>query len=200
MSKLVLGLDLGSNSLGWGLLRANADGKLEQLIDTGVRIFPKAVEEKTPTPKNQKRRNRRLARRTIQRRARRKKQLLNYLISLSLLPKELLDDERPEGILNRLGDPYQLRAKALDGKLEPHQLGRVLLHLVQRRGFLSNKKTLLGRDMLDDPDVLAVLGEDEDIDSGRCGRECLQGRYQPASPGDFRRKVQNIGRISGIQT
>ena len=59
----------------------------------------------------------------------------------------------------RLGTRMDLRAKALDYPLRSDELGRVLLHLVQRRGFLSNKKTLLGRDMLDDPDVIAVLDE-----------------------------------------
>lgn len=168
MSKLILGLDLGSNSLGWALLNADDENRPISILDTGVRIFPKAVEEKTPTPKNQQRRNSRLARRTIQRRARRKQRLENYLIKLGLLPSELQQENR-EGILNGLGDPYQLRAKALDYQLTAHELGRVLLHLVQRRGFLSNKKTLLGREMLDDPDVIAVLqeedGEETSIDS-----------------------------------
>ncbi|MCA9456800.1 MAG: type II CRISPR RNA-guided endonuclease Cas9 [Nitrospira sp.] len=164
MSKVVLGLDLGSNSLGWGLLESDDEGVLQRIIDVGVRIFPKAVEEKTPTPKNQERRIKRLARRTIQRRARRKKKMLNYLVSLKLLPQELLGDESFEGILNGLGDPYDLRAKALDYDLKPYEFGRVLLHLVQRRGFLSNKKTLLGRDMLDDPDVLAILGEEGEFE------------------------------------
>jgi CRISPR-associated endonuclease Csn1 len=159
---MILGLDLGSNSLGWALLRADDDGLAQQIHDAGVRIFPKAVEEKTPTPKNQKRRNSRLARRTIQRRARRKKKLLNCLVSLNLLPRALLDTSQPEGILNKLGDPYQLRSRALDHPLTATELGRVLLHLVQRRGFLSSRKTLLGRDMLDDPDVLAVLGEEDE--------------------------------------
>jgi len=38
-------------------------------------------------------------------------------------------------------DPYELRAAALDEKLEPHHLGRTLFHLNQRRGFKSNRKT-----------------------------------------------------------
>lgn len=114
MSKLILGLDLGSNSLGWGLLGADANLQPEYLIDAGVRIFRKAVEEKTPTPKNQTRRNSRLARRTIQRRARRKQKLENYLIKQGLLPTELQGEFNREGVLNSLGDPYQLRARALD--------------------------------------------------------------------------------------
>ena len=167
MSKTILGLDLGSNSLGWALLSGGDEGAPGSIIDLGVRIFPKAVEDKTPTPKNQKRRNSRLARRTIQRRSRRKSRLLNYLIKLNLLPAELHGNAQPEGILNSLGDPYMLRAKALDHDLLPHELGRVILHFAQRRGFLSNKKTLLGSDMLDDPDVIAVLRDDgqDDTDS-----------------------------------
>ncbi|MDH5553010.1 MAG: hypothetical protein OEX82_06720, partial [Nitrosomonas sp.] len=62
MSKRVLGLDLGSNSLGWALLE-EIDGNTNQIIDLGSRIFTKAVEEKVPTPKNVKRRDMRLGRR-----------------------------------------------------------------------------------------------------------------------------------------
>ena len=162
MSKKILGLDIGSNSIGWALLETTED-KPSKLIDIGSRIFIKAVEDKTPTPKNIKRRDARLARRVIQRRARRKQRMLNYLVKLRLLPAELKDHSQPEIVLNELGDPYQLRAKALDEKLTPFQAGRVMLHLVQRRGFLSNRKTLIG-DMADDPDVVAVLAELEGED------------------------------------
>ncbi len=169
MSKKILGLDLGSNSIGWALLEEK-EGKPSGIIDLGSRIFTKAVEEKTPTPKNMKRRDARLARRVIQRRARRKSRMLNYLVSLNLLPKELQGNTQPEIILNELGDPYQLRAKALDVALNASELGRVLLHLVQRRGFLSNRKTLLG-DMIDDPDVLDILNELDDNDDKPAGEE-----------------------------
>lgn len=36
---------------------------------------------------------------------------------------------------------YELRASALERKLDPLELGRALYHLAQRRGFLSNRKT-----------------------------------------------------------
>src|SRR5579885_515568 len=32
-------------------------------------------------------------------------------------------------------NPYELRVKALDEKLHPHEFGRALYHLVQRRGY-----------------------------------------------------------------
>jgi CRISPR-associated endonuclease Csn1 len=169
MSKKILGLDLGTNSIGWALLE-ETDKQPSNIIDIGVRIFQKAVENgSTPTPKNVKRRNARLARRVIQRRARRKQRMLNYLVSLDLLPKELQKHPQPEIILNSLGDPYRLRARALDHQLGNFELGRVLLHLVQRRGFLSNRKTLLG-DMVDDPDVLAILAEDDDTEDNSSER------------------------------
>jgi len=172
MSKKILGLDLGTNSIGWALLEED-NKQPTALCDLGVRIFQKAVEEKTPIPKNQKRRDKRLARRVIQRRSRRKQRMLNFLVKLGLLPEEIQGHTQPEIILNGLGDPYRLRARALDEKLENYELGRVLLHLVQRRGFLSNRKTLLG-DMIDDPDVVAILAEDdaaEDRSSERAKEE-----------------------------
>ncbi|WP_419176462.1 type II CRISPR RNA-guided endonuclease Cas9 [Desulfosediminicola sp.] len=173
MCKKIIGLDLGTNSIGWAVLGADEEGAPKNIIGLGSRIFTKAVEDKTPTPKNVQRRNARLNRRVVQRRSRRKKRMMNYLLKLDLLPQELRNSHQPEVILNTLGDPYQLRAKALDSQLEKHELGRVLLHLVQRRGFLSNKKTLLG-DMVDDPDVLEILQEAEasgDIDANETADE-----------------------------
>ncbi|CAC9630166.1 CRISPR-associated endonuclease Cas9 [uncultured Gammaproteobacteria bacterium] len=155
MSKKILGLDLGSNSIGWALMN-ETDGEVEQIIDLGSRIFNKAVEEKVPTPKNQKRRDMRLGRRVLQRRARRKQRMANYLISLDLLPQELSNNFGQEKLLNELGDPYELRTKGLDKQLTPHQLGRVLLHFVARRGFLSSKKQIAG-DLVDDPDTQTYL-------------------------------------------
>lgn len=157
MSKRVLGLDLGSNSLGWALLEEQ-NGKVNRFIDIGSRIFSKAVEEKTPTPKNVKRRDMRLGRRVLQRRARRKQRMLHYLVSLNLLPAELQGHTQPEVLLNKIGDPYQLRTKALDEQLTSFELGRVLLHFVARRGFLSSKKQVAG-DLVDDPDTVAYLEE-----------------------------------------
>ena len=159
MSKRILGLDLGSNSLGWALFEQTDEE--QSIIDIGSRIFTKAVEEKVPTPKNVKRRDMRLGRRVLQRRARRKQRMLNYLVSLNLLPVELQAHNQPEILLNALGDPYELRAKALDEALEPHEFGRVLLHFVVRRGFLSTKKQAAG-DLVDDPDTIALIHELDD--------------------------------------
>jgi len=159
-----LGLDLGSTSIGWVCLATDTGGQPQGIIDGGVRIFPKAVEDQTPTPKNVQRRLKRLGRRLIQRRARRKRKLENLLVRKGLLPPDILSGDGRETRLNALGDPYVLRRKALDEALAPYELGRCLLHLAQRRGFLSNRKTLLG-ELVDDPDA-ADLIEELDGDAG----------------------------------
>ncbi len=153
--KKVLGLDLGSNSIGWALM-GETNGEVNQIIDLGSRIFNKAVEEKIPTPKNQKRRDMRLGRRVLQRRARRKQKMIHYLISLDLLPQELSNNFGKEKLLNELGNPYELRTIGLDEQLAPFEFGRVLLHFVARRGFLSSKKQIAG-DLVDDPDTQTYL-------------------------------------------
>ncbi|WP_200384248.1 type II CRISPR RNA-guided endonuclease Cas9 [Rhodocyclus tenuis] len=159
-SNLVFGFDLGTNSIGWAVTEETAESIPQALVGIGSRIFLKAVEDKTPTPKNLKRRTARLARRVIQRRARRRAHLQNFLISLGLLPETVKDASQREAVLNALGDPYALRAKALDAPLTHHELGRAIVHVGIRRGFQSNRKTLLS-DMADDPDVLEMLTEIE---------------------------------------
>lgn len=156
--RTIFGFDLGTNSIGWAVLEEDASGTPLALIDMGSRIFLKAVEDKTPTPKNLKRRMARLARRVTQRRARRRSRLQNYLISLGLLPPEVRDISKRESVLNELGDPYLLRAKALDFQLTSFELGRVISHIGMRRGFQSNRKTILS-DMAGDPDVMQMLAE-----------------------------------------
>ena len=109
-----LGLDLGTNSIGWTLVREDADALSGALEGCGVRIFEEAVDAKTRTPKNKARRDARLARRVLQRRAGRRRLLRAQLAGAGLLPPEVAAAPDPERALNRIGDPYALRAKALD--------------------------------------------------------------------------------------
>lgn len=136
MGSYTLGLDIGSNSIGWALLDT---GKKPSIIDMGVRVFPEGVDRDTKgleKSKNATRREARCARRTHQRRNLRKELLLSTLQTAGLLPKN-------ESELRSLfhTNPYQLRKKGLDDKLEPYEFGRVLYHLSQRRGFKSNRKS-----------------------------------------------------------
>ena len=166
LPEYTIGLDVGTNSIGWSVIKEK-DGEPVDLVDCGSRIFIRSVEDKSPTPKNRKRRESRLQRRQIQRSSRRKNRLRNYLILKGFLPEVLKNNPAPEEELNRLGNPYIIRAKALDKELTPHEFGRAILHLGTRRGFLSNRKTSFG-----------------DLDDGTSAREILEREDEKAGDKD----------------
>ena len=159
LAKYTIGLDVGTNSIGWSVIKEK-NGAPTEFVDCGSRIFIRSVEDKSPTPKNRKRRESRLQRRQIQRRSRRKNRLRNYLILKGFLPKALKNNPAPEEELNRLGNPYIIRAKALDEELTPYEFGRAILHLGTRRGFLSNRKTSFG-DLGDDINASEILEKED---------------------------------------
>ena len=111
LPEYVIGLDVGTNSIGWSVIEEKNKEPVK-FIDCGSRIFIRSIEDKSSTPKNRKRRESRLQRRQIQRRNRRKGRIRNYLILKGFLPEELKNNLSPEKELNRLGDPYTIRAKA----------------------------------------------------------------------------------------
>jgi CRISPR-associated endonuclease Csn1 len=134
MAGLTLGLDLGPNSIGWALI----DEDEQRIVDLGVRVFPEGVDNfdtKKEKSRNEARRIARGMRRQTKRRAARKRKLRAALIQVGLFPADPAEQER----LFEL-DPYELRVRALSERLAPHEIGRVLLQLNQRRGFLSNRK------------------------------------------------------------
>ncbi|MEX2243805.1 MAG: type II CRISPR RNA-guided endonuclease Cas9 [Fimbriimonadaceae bacterium] len=161
----MLGLDLGTNSIGWALIE-ETDGEPTGLVDLGVRVFQMAIEDKTPTPKNAKRRQARGARRLTKRRKMRRIQLTNLLQKHGLLPT----DVEASGALfhDHNHHPYELRARALDEKLHPHEIGRALFHLNQRRGYQSNRRSSR-LDQVEDPEVKALVlrGEQEAVEKAR---------------------------------
>lgn len=158
MAKTILGLDLGCSSIGWALLSEPDESKGEikgRILRAGVRVFPEGVDRDTKgleKSKTVQRREARGVRKTHRRRRLRKQLLVEKLREVGLLPpteQELLN-------LIRSTDPYQLRAKALDHALSPYELGRVLYHLAQRRGFKSNRK---GTKKSEDGPVLKGISE-----------------------------------------
>lgn len=163
-----LGLDLGSNSIGWALIKLDENDNPCGIEKVGVRVFEAGMEGQYESGKeesrNKKRREARLTRRQIERRSRRYRKLANLLQKIGLLPEgdlnssskrqEILDkldkNLRKQYINGNLSDTekhhlnqtfiYYLRSLAVEQKLEPYALGRVLYHLGQRRGFLSNRR------------------------------------------------------------
>lgn len=136
----VLGLDLGTNSIGWALIEHTADDRGEpnrpiRVTDAGVRIFQEGVEANKSQSRNVARRDARAARRQHQRRNERRDSLRRLIQTAGLLPE---DTAQLQATMH--ANPYQLRARALDQPVSAFEFGRVLYHLAQRRGFKSNRK------------------------------------------------------------
>ena len=131
-----LGLDIGTNSIGWWLYATNPNGSVQSHIDGGVRIFSDGRHPKSGQSLAVARREARSARKRRDRYLRRRADLMKALAQSNLMPND--PDDRKE--LEKL-DPYALRAVGLNEKITLNELGRALFHLNQRRGFKSNRKT-----------------------------------------------------------
>ncbi len=133
-----LGVDLGSNSIGWCALILDENDRPSSVLDAGVRtLTPNDEAGRDPKSKVSLTANRRDARAMRRRRGRfvrRRERLVETLVEAGLLP----DDRAKRAKLMQL-DPYWLRRAALTQCLDPHEIGRVLFHLNQRRGFRSNR-------------------------------------------------------------
>ncbi|MEZ7926676.1 type II CRISPR RNA-guided endonuclease Cas9, partial [Cloacibacterium sp.] len=145
----ILGLDLGTNSIGWALIEDNQN----KILGLGTRIFPMGVENlgdgEGEISKNASRTGARGVRRQFFRRRLRKQILLKALSENKMCPLEAFDFQEwkrnkrfPVGKLATWFalNPYELRQKALIEKLSLEEIGRIFYHLIQRRGFLSNSR------------------------------------------------------------
>nr|MDA8250901.1 hypothetical protein [Rhodospirillales bacterium] len=132
-----LALDIGANSIGWCLLDPDGSDPPAPcaIRDIGVRVFPDSRDPQTRASLAAERRHARAMRRRdhyLQRRD----ALLQALTRHGLMPA----DADARAAVAQLC-PYALRAEALRRRLAPHELGRAVFHLNQRRGFRSNRKT-----------------------------------------------------------
>ncbi len=130
-----LGVDLGSTSLGWCMLKLDDNNDPTGIINMGVRIFPDGRDMEKHEPLAVKRRGYRGKRRNLDRYLERIRALISYLLENGFLP----EDERHRNEVFKI-NPYHLRAKALDEQLSPAEFARALIHLAKRRGFRSNRK------------------------------------------------------------
>jgi len=103
----------------------------------GVRIFPDGRDAQSKEPLAVARRGYRSQRKNLDRYLYRMKRLIDYLTETDLLP---MDEQRRAEVFKL--NPYQLRTKALDEKLEPAEFARAIIHLAKRRGFRSNRKVM----------------------------------------------------------
>lgn len=159
----ILGIDTGTNSLGWAIVEK--DDNAYHLVAKGTNIFSEGVkiEKGIESSKAAERTDHRSVRKHYWRRKIRKIKLLTILSENGLCPplkkehlrqwrlkkvypanEDFMEWQRTEDKANV--NPYKFRYICLTQKLDLSDmtqrfiLGRALYHLNQRRGFLSNRK------------------------------------------------------------
>ncbi|MBN1767355.1 MAG: type II CRISPR RNA-guided endonuclease Cas9 [Prolixibacteraceae bacterium] len=142
--KKILGLDLGTNSIGWALVNeAETESEESSIVKMGVRVNPLTVDELTNFEKgksittNADRTLKRSARRNLQRYKLRRDALIKILKSNKLLTSDSILSE--EGNKTTF-ETYRLRAIAVTGKISLEEFGRVLLMINKKRGYKSSRK------------------------------------------------------------
>lgn len=142
--KKILGLDLGTNSIGWAVINeAEKVGEKSSIVKLGVRVNPLTVDELSNFEKgksittNADRTMKRSMRRNLQRYKLRRENLIELL-------KEngFIDDY---AILSETGnrttfETCRLRAKAATEEISLKEFARVLLMINKKRGYKSSRK------------------------------------------------------------
>ena len=152
MSKHVLGLDLGVGSIGWCLIALDAQGDPAEILGMGSRVVPlnnatKAIEAfnaGAAFTASQERTARRTMRRGFARYQLRRYRLRRELEKVGMLPDAAL-------IQLPLLELWELRERAATAgrRLTLPELGRVLCHINQKRGYRHVKS-----------DAAAIVGDE----------------------------------------
>lgn len=151
MSKHVLGLDLGVGSIGWCLIALDAQGDPAEILGMGSRVVPltnlgddKAFSKGKAFTASQERTARRTMRRGFARYQLRRYRLRRELEKVGMLPDAAL-------IQLPLMELWELRERAATAgeRLTLPELGRVLCHINQKRGYRHVKS-----------DAAAIVGDE----------------------------------------
>jgi CRISPR-associated endonuclease Csn1 len=142
--KRILGLDLGTNSIGWALVNeACEENEKSSIIQLGVRVNPLTVDEQQNFEKgksittNADRTLKRSMRRNLQRYKLRRETLIEILKEKGFITDETVLSENG----NRTTfETYRLRAKAATEEILLEEFARVLLMINKKRGYKSSRK------------------------------------------------------------
>jgi CRISPR-associated endonuclease Csn1 len=137
MTRKILGLDLGSTSIGFALIEEVDDKK--KIVTMGSRIIPLNIDDKNQfsqgqaISKNKDRTTQRTARKGLDRYQQRRLKLGKELKKLNMYPD--LDLWKLPSL-----ELFGLRDKALKEPISLQELGRILMHFNQKRGYKSMSK------------------------------------------------------------
>ncbi len=144
MSKKILGLDLGTTSIGWAFVtEAENENEQSSIEKIGVRVNPLTTDEQTnfekgkPVSVNADRTLKRVARRNLQRYKQRRENLLNALKQNGIVNDETVLAENDKETTHAT---YALRSKAASEEINKEQFARALLMINKKRGYKSSRK------------------------------------------------------------
>ncbi|SNA74986.1 type II CRISPR RNA-guided endonuclease Cas9 [Flavobacterium psychrophilum] len=142
--KKILGLDLGTNSIGWAFINeAENEIEVSSIVNTGVRIVPLTTDEESDFKKgntisiNADRTLKRGARRGLQRFKQRREALLEIFSRIKFIATDFVYAETGA---STTFSSYQLRAKSAVEAVTKEELVKVLLMLNKKRGYKSSRK------------------------------------------------------------
>jgi CRISPR-associated endonuclease Csn1 len=142
--KKILGLDLGTTSIGWSFINeADNDNETSSIINAGVRIVPLTTDEEADFKKgntisiNADRTLKRGARRSLQRFKQRRNALLEIFNRIKFISSTFIYAE--SGVATTFTS-YKLRAKSATEAVSKEELVKVLLMLNKKRGYKSSRK------------------------------------------------------------
>ena len=143
--KKILGLDLGTTSIGWAVVN-EAETATEQssIIDLGVRIVPLTVDEQGNFEKgkaittNADRTLKRSMRRNLFRYRLRRDALIRLLQEQGWITSQTVLAEKGNATTFQT---IRLRAKAATEEVSLEEFARILLMINKKRGYKSNRKT-----------------------------------------------------------
>lgn len=165
--KKILGLDLGTTSIGWALVNEKEnDNEKSEIIRLGVRVNPLTVDEKTNYEKgksittNADRRMKRSMHRNLQRYKLRRQNLIECLLN-----HHIITDETPlyEQGNNTTFQTYRARAKAVTEEISLEDFARVLMMINKKRGYKSSRKVKDGEEgeLIDGMEIAKRLYEEQ---------------------------------------
>lgn len=132
-----IGLDIGVASVGWAVVALDKNNSPYGIISMGSRIFDAAEHPKTGASLAAPRREARSARRRLRRHRHRNERIRGLIVQ-----KGIISANELETLFDgKLEDIYALRVRALDEAVSAKEFSRILIHLSQRRGFRSNRKS-----------------------------------------------------------
>ena len=152
MIPYAIGFDIGITSVGWAVVALDSEDKPYGIINMGSRVFDAAEQPKTGASLAAPRREARSARRRLRRHQHRLERIRRLLLTENMISQAELDTL----FAGKLEDIYTLRVKALDAPVSRTEFARILLHIAQRRGFRSNRKSETAKE---DGELLAAVSK-----------------------------------------